>query len=468
MNVKGLMLAMMSLLVLFLSFAQNKIFLWQEGVVVGSYEIGEIDSITFSASEQSADSSAVDIADMPSDAKTLARKIFAGINLGNTMESSDGFDGDWCPDGETCWGAKKVDAELVKQYKASGFNAVRIPSQWYDMIEPGSDSYKIRETWMSRVQKVVDFVVDEDMYAILNIHWDNGWLENNITDAKKDEVNKVQKALWQQIADRFKNYDEHLIFASANEPNLLGSAPSINKDDGLTAEEEAEISKRAEVLRSYHQTFIDVVRASGGNNLLRNVIIQGPGTDIDQSLAYDVLPKDEVQGRMMFEVHFYPYTYALMESDADWSPAHYFWGNQPDFMNIVIDGKNHSVEPGGWCGEEYVQKQFKAMKSAFVDGKGLPVILGEYCVMNRDLSAFGNHSTGESYQSLFERSRAYYYEFVNREAKNNGLIPFLWETPGDIYERVDNAGSGDFSVVKGRQMLLDGIMKGAADGKYPF
>ena len=430
----------------FLSHAEYKMHIWSSDGSTSSFLVSNVDSVTFTRVEEP--SQEVESV-MKSDAKTLAKKLHVGINIGNTMESTDMTDS-WCPNGETCWGAKKITPKLISQYKAAGFNAIRIPCQWYDFIESGSSSYIIKDTWMNRVKEVVDYVVAEDLYAVLNIHWDGGWLEENCTTAKKEEVNKIQAALWQQIATVFKDYDEHLLFASANEPNV---------DD----------NSQAEVLKSYHQTFVNTVRATGGNNALRNLIIQGPRTDIDKCLELnDVIPTDVVEGRMMYEVHFYPYTYALMETDADWGSVQYFWGDTDDFREVVINGVNRSVGSNGWCNEAYVDKQFKALKEKFVVGKGMPIILGEYCVMDRDLTNLGNHTTGESYQNLYDRSRAYYYEYVNRAAKNNGIVPFLWETPGNIFDRGESSSDDDCSVVEGRQVLLDGIMKGAAEGQYPF
>ena len=115
----------------------------------------------------------------------------------------------------------------------------------------------------------------------------------------QNEVNIEQAALWQQIATLFKNYDEKLIFASANEPAVSSAT-------------------EASVLKSYHQTFVNTVRATGGNNAKRCLIIQGADTDAEKSLLYDVMPTDEVADRLMFEFHYYPSTYCLMEDDADW------------------------------------------------------------------------------------------------------------------------------------------------------
>lgn len=410
------------------TMGQNKMYVWQNGQAE-VYEVANVDSVTFRKVNTDIEQ---DENAMPSDAKTLASKIVAGINIGNTLEAV----GDWCGNLETCWGASPVTQELLDAYKAAGFNAVRIPVSWHSH-ESNTQTFEIDPTWMARIKQVVDYAMNDDLYVILNIHWDNGWLEKNCTKAKQADVNKEQAALWKQIATTFRDYDEHLIFASANEP------------DANDAEE-------ASVLKSYHQTFVNTVRATGGNNALRNLIVQAPSTAIDKAIEYDVVPTDVVPNRMMMEVHFYPYTYALMEEDADWGNCHYFWGSKYD--NIVINGVNRSVGANGWCNEAYVNGEFAKMKSKYVDKLGMPVILGEYAVMNRDLKASG-------YQQTFEESRAYYYEYVNREAKKSGLVPFLWETPGNIFNRgVD--GNADCSV--SNSVPLEGIMKGAKEGKYPF
>lgn len=417
-------------------YGQQKMYVWKTGGTVSTFDVSEVDSITFrdnSSPTQDSESA------MPSDAKTLASKIHAGINIGNTLESTDNGQ-DWCPNGETCWGAAKVDANLIKAYKKAGFNAVRVPVAWHAQISDTA-TFEIKASWMARVKEVVDYIMAEEMYAIVNIHWDNGWLENNCTADKQAVVNKEQAALWKQIATMFRNYDEHLLFASANEPD-------VNDKAG------------AEVLKSYHQTFVNTVRATGGNNRYRNLIIQCAGTAIDR-INLDVVPTDQVSNRMMYEVHFYPYTYALMEEDADWGTAHYFWGQK--YANISIDGIVRSVtgSTNPWCDESYVTKEFDALKTNIVDGLNMPVILGEYAVMNRNLSRYGMQQT-------FEESRAYYYEYINREAKNRGIVPFLWETPGGIFNRYNDPEEGKNDASVSNQTALDGIMKGASAGKYPF
>ena len=177
-----------------------------------------------------------DTTDMRSTAAQLAVKMKIGWNLGNTLEAIGG---------ETAWGNPKATKALITTIKQSGFNAIRIPCSWDQYADPATA--KIRGTWLSRVKEVVQYCIDNNMYVILNIHWDGGWLENNCTPEKKDAVNAKQKAYWEQIATYLRDFDEHLIFASANEPAVANAV-------------------QMDVLLSYHQTFIDAVRSTGGRN----------------------------------------------------------------------------------------------------------------------------------------------------------------------------------------------------------
>ena len=174
---------------------------------------------------------------MDSDAKTLMKKMTLGINLGNTLEATGG---------ETAWGAPKTTEAIIKYFKELGFNAVRVPCSWNQNLESG-EGYVVRSAWMDRVKEVIDYIVGNDMYAILNIHWDGGWLENDIPNGYNEGVDAQQRAIWTQIATTFRDYDEHLVFAGTNEPN-------VNDADDM-----------ATLLR-YEQTFIVAVRATGGRN----------------------------------------------------------------------------------------------------------------------------------------------------------------------------------------------------------
>ncbi|WP_264565806.1 cellulase family glycosylhydrolase [Flavobacterium sp. N3904] len=342
-----------------------------------------------------------DATGMASNAVELASKIKLGWNIGNTLEATGG---------ETAWGNPKVTKALIDLVKANGFNAIRIPCSWNQNLANTSTA-QIKTEWLNRVKEVVQYCVDNDMYVIVNTHWDGGWLENNCTEAKKAENNAKQKAFWEQIATSLRGFDEHLLFASANEPNV----------DNAT---------QMAVLTSYHQTFIDAVRATGGKNANRTLIVQGPSTDIEKTNKLMLtLPTDNVASRMMVEVHYYtPYQFCLMDKDADWGKMFYYWGAN---YHSTTDTAHNST----WGEEADLDKFFLSMKTQFVS-KGIPVILGEFGAIRRDL-------TGDDL-TLHLNSRAYYLKYVVKQAKANGLIPFYWDAGNmgvntmSLFNRTDN------------------------------
>ncbi|MDQ8011006.1 MAG: cellulase family glycosylhydrolase [Flavobacterium nitrogenifigens] len=326
-----------------------------------------------------------DATGMSSTAVQLAAKMKLGWNIGNTLEATGG---------ETAWGNPKVTKELIDLVKANGFNAIRIPCSWNQYLA-NAEKAQIKADWLNRVKEVVQYCVDNDMYVIVNIHWDNGWLENNVTEAKKDANNAKQKAFWEQIATELRGFDEHLLFASANEPNV-------------------ENATQMAVLTSYHQTFIDAVRSTGGKNAYRNLIVQGPSTDIEKTnKLMTTLPTDKVPNRMMAEVHYYtPYQFALMDKDADWGKMFYYWGKE-------YHSSTDLTRNATWGEEADLDKFFLSMKTQFVD-KGIPVILGEFGAIKRTTL------TGDDL-TLHLASRAYFLKYVVKQSKANGLIPFYWD-----------------------------------------
>lgn len=371
-----------------------------------------------------------DMKGMESDALELAAKINLGWNLGNSLEVplSDG--------GETGWGNPATTKSLIDLVKASGFNAIRIPCAW----DGYSDSTKmISPEWMARVQEVVDYCMANDMYTILNIHWDGGWLENNSTIDKLEEVNELQCEYWMQIANHFKNYDERLLFAGCNEPNI----DRYNGD---------EIAREGmSILKAYEQSFVNIVRATGGRNKYRNLIVQGPHADIDcTEKYYGEMPKDIVPNRLMMEVHCYtPWNFCGMKQDESWGKSYYFWGKKYH--------KENSDRNSEWGEEEDIQRMFQKMKTIFID-KGVPVILGEYGAIRREEL---ENDKDNLEQHL--KSRAYYVEFVTREAKNYGMVPFYWDngyTDFGIFDRKQNTVSDT--------LVLHALVSGAMNGKYPF
>lgn len=333
------------------------------------------------------DSIAPDITGMSNDAVQLAARIRLGINIGNTLEAIGG---------ETAWGNPAVTKELIDAIKQAGFNAVRIPCAWDQYANQTTG--KISDQWLDRVKQVVQYCIDDSLYAVLNIHWDGGWLENNISAGAQSSVNAKQKAYWKQIAITMRGFDEHLLFAGANEPN---------------ANDAASMS----VLLSYHQTFVNAVRSTGGRNTYRTLIVQGPSTNIDYtSNLMNTLPADPTPRRMMAEVHYYePFQFTALSTDASWGNMFYYWGQD-----------NHSaIEPARnatWGEEDFVVAEFPKMKAKFVD-KGIPVIVGEYGAYRR---------TTPLDVDKHQRSVDHWITFVTQQQVANGLKPFWWDTGGLI------------------------------------
>ena len=281
---------------------------------------------------------------MELDAPELMKNIKIGWNLGNSLEATGG---------ETAWGNPATTLAMIDKIREMGFNAVRIPCAW-DQYLSDETTYEIKSSWLSRVKEVVDYCMQNDLYAILNIHWDGGWLENDIPNGYSEEVNNKQKVLWTQIATYFRDYDEHLLFAGCNEPNVE------DEDDMAT-------------LLKYEQTFVDAVRATGGKNVYRNLIVQGPSTDIDKTMQYMTsLPVDVTPNRLSVEVHYYSsWQFCGMENDESWGKAFYFWGEEnKKYATGTYEGRWDNI-----CGEDYIKSQFQKLKEKFTD-QGVSVIIG--------------------------------------------------------------------------------------------
>lgn len=351
-------------------------------------------------------------------AQQIANKMTVGWNLGNTLEAIGG---------EGAWGAGRTSQQLIDSVKAAGFNTVRLPVSWF--IHSDTVTSVIHKEWIDRVKEVVDYCIKNDMYVILNMHWDKGWLENRVNKANQYIVNKRQHAYWTQIAQYFRDYDERLLFAGANEPAVHDSV-------------------QMSVLLSYHQTFIDAVRATGGNNSSRTLIVQGPSTDVDETFKLmNTLPKDNITNRMMVEVHYYtPYQFCLMEKDASWGKRVFYWGKDNHSKTDI--SRNATNEE-----EDELDKKFERMKAKFVD-RGIPVIIGEFGAFRRKVPATSD-------QALHDASVNYYYRILVKTALNKGMIPVCWDVPGMIYDRKTGETKD--------KALVDAIMQGKKDAvRYKY
>lgn len=311
-----------------------------------------------------------------------------GWNLGNTLEP---------PSGEGTWGPAATQS-LINAVADSGFNTIRLPVAWDS--HANQSTHIIDPAWMARVKQVVDWCYAKNLTVIVNCHWDGGWLENNITDTVNPTINAKMQSYWTQIATAFADYDDRLLFAGANEPNCDTPA-------------------EWETLRSYYNTFISAVRASGGNNANRWLVIQGPNTNID--LTYDLvntLPTDSATGRLMVEVHYYPFRWTLMSEDEWWGKMFYFWGQ--GYHSPTMLDRNSTAEE-----EAFTDEQFQKMATKFVS-QGVPVILGEWGVMKR--TGYPDLMRMELERHL--ASRAYYSKYVTEKANALGLKPIWWDAGG--------------------------------------
>lgn len=325
------------------------------------------------------------------DQSAITAAMGMGWNLGNQLEANTNK----VPD-ETAWGNPKVSETLIKLVKDQGFKTVRIPVSYLSKIGEAPD-YKIDEAWLDRIQEVVDYVVNNDMFAIINMHGDGyytidgAWLL--CVDENQDEIKDKYEKVWKQIAERFKDYDQHLIFESMNEEfdNTYGEPDPTGYAN----------------INAYNQIFVDTVRKTGSNNEKRWLLMPGWNTNIGHTAGDKgfVIPEDSLckadGKRIMISVHFYdPYNFSLDENIASATTQ---WGK-------YATGKVDT-----WGQEDYVDSQMKLLNDKFVS-QGYPVVIGEMGVVDK------NHI-----DPTMNEFRRYWNEYVVKAAKDNGCIPVYWD-----------------------------------------
>ncbi|MCZ0657061.1 cellulase family glycosylhydrolase [Mediterraneibacter gnavus] len=349
-----------------------------------------------------------------------------GWNLGNQLESVT----DNVPE-ETNWGNPVITEKLIQSVKAAGFKSIRIPVSYFAKIDDDKD-YTIDSKWLDRVQEVVDYCIKNDLYAVINIHGDGyntidgSWLLCN--GKNQTEIKKKYKKVWKQIAERFKNYDEHLLFESMNE-----------EFDGSYSEPNKEYYQN---INDYNQIFVDTVRKTGDNNTKRWLIIPGWNTNIDYTAGdygfklptdqYRDKSIDKEEQRIMISVHYYsPWDFCGGENCVITQ-----WGNEAD------DPSKTSTT----CDETYMKNQLNLMKTTFAD-KGYPVFIGEYGSIGKT-----------SYDSENEYYRAYFARKLCQLSRKNGCIPMYWDNG---YNGVHGFGLFDRTTCEVTQpVIIDAIMEG--------
>ena len=325
----------------------------------------------------------------------IVREMGIGINLGNTFEAC----GDWIEevdtkwgdgvlepkDYETAWGSPVITKQMIDGMANEGFGVVRVPVAWSNMMD--KNTYTISPAYTARVQQIVDWVIDADMYCIINIHYDNGWV-NNFPNDENGSMYRYE-TMWKQIAESFKNYDDHLIFESQNEE--LGWESIWNPWTGTQSQKE----KSYALCNRINQKFVDVVRASGGNNSQRHLLISGYNTGIDRTCDSLFKMPNDPANRMAVSVHYYtPAGFAILEDkDESWAKARSTWGTSDDYNEL-----------NSWM---------DMMKTNYVD-KGIPVIIGEY----------GCPTKGKETASVVR-----FLSSVCKAAYDRQMCPVLWATP---------------------------------------
>lgn len=329
----------------------------------------------------------------------LVRDMGIGINLGNTLESCPNwYEEDWIakwsegkPENyETAWGSPVITKEIIEGMAKEGFGVLRIPVAWSNMMQHDG-TYTINSEYDARVHQIVDWTLESGMYAIINIHWDGGWVNHFPEDPT--ESMKRFRHMWEQIAESFQDYSDYLMFESQNEE--LGWESVWNPWGGTNGKAEAYA-----LCNEINQTFVDVIRSSGGNNPKRHLLISGYNTGIDRTCDDLFRMPSDPANRMAVSVHYYsPAGFAILTEDADWGKATPTWGSDQDYASL--------------------RSEMDMMKSRFTD-KGIPVIIGEY----------GCPTKNKEPESVRR-----FLSSVCKEAYQRGHCPIMWSTPGGHYNR---------------------------------
>lgn len=388
----------------------------------------------------------------------FAAQLGAGINIGNSLDSNEVneylLENNYAPSPmkdlylsgtaglklETSWGnSSKISKDFIHGIKEAGFQTIRLPVTYINHVKTetinGEKKYTIDADWLNRVQEVVDWALAEDLYIIINIHHDGAdncdadgnlnvygdeqatWLSplNNSAEAYTQMEAKFV-SLWEQIAVKFKDYSDHLLFADMNEFHHGYNPPSQTWCD---------------VQNRLHQAFVDTVRNTGDNNVKRHLIVPGYNTNIDQTISGLVVPTDipenqteyqgNTAGHIMVEVHYYdPYTYAGDD------PSDTLWGKDTGTPN--------------WGDEDHLNEQMQKMNTNYV-AKGIPVIIGEF--------GAPEHNIDEATDQIY---RTYYYSCVVKSAVQNSIVPITWDN-GTTYKLLNRDGT------IAEQSIVDAIIK---------
>ena len=321
------------------------------------------------------------------DAWTAVDLMTPGINIGNTLENTVTW--------EIGWGNPPITKEYVQTLKRLGFKSVRLPVAW----DTYADNGRITPEQFRRVSEVVNWITDVGMYCVLNIHWDGGWINSGWKEKWPDtyytftpEAEKKFKSYWEQIARFFTGKNEKLIF------------------EGFSEEPFDREPKPYETHTRVGQLFIDTVRATGGNNATRLLLVPGYCTDIDKTCRPEFrLPKDTVRGKLMLSIHYYtPWQFVGLNEDASWGKMIPTWGSEEDVrqLNELFDRLNE-----------------------FCIRNDIPTYIGEFSMCSKKERASSVRWTNSVFTAALSRR----------------MVPVLWDTGGAVSRSAPYAPSDELA-----------------------
>lgn len=338
-------------------------------------------------------------------AKELVKEMKLGWNLGNTMDSvNDTIDKASAPEAwETAWGNPVTIKELITKLIDEGFNVIRYPISWRNHISE-APAYIIDTAWMNRVQELVDFAYSHGAFVIINLHHE-GW-HDPYYDNFEPASAKLKK-VWQQIAERFADYDEHLIFEGMNEPRKCGTPVEWTGGD----------KEGWDVVNALNKVFIETVRSTGGNNASRSLMIPSYAANCTIGIRHLEIPKED--NHIIASVHAY----------------------EPTDFALAVDGR------GLWNRDTAVIDQLIVDLEELFLSKDVPVIIGECGAMHRAVE--GN-----------EASRAEWAEYFFKSTKNIG-VPCVWWDNGYVEGHGELFGIIDRKTLQWNfPLVIKGIRKG--------
>lgn len=314
-------------------------------------------------------------------AHEAVRQMGLGINIGNTLENTTGW--------ETGWGQPLITREFIHALAAHGYGVVRLPVAWDTYAVDGV----VQEDKFARVEEVVGWILAEGMFCVVNIHWDGGWIDSGDINrfpgthhTFSPEAEQKFRSYWTQIATRFARYNERLVFEGLNEEtNFTNEGGTQGAYDTLV---------------KVNQLFIDTVRQTGGNNAGRLLVVAGYSTDFAATAdSRYFLPEDKAKDRLMVSVHYYtPSTFAILEKDASWGKVANTWGSRNEVLQL----------------EDLFGRMYR-----FSQNSGVPVFVGEYGLPSKKDQA----------------SRVRWYTAVTLACLKNGFVPVLWDVGNEIDRR---------------------------------